>query len=571
VDLMGLPYQNPVTGESIYYRQNNSIQNPRWTVANAANIQNTNRVFGGANLAYAINDNLNVAYRYGVDVYSENNINYSNKGGKTGSIVNQNGIYETWNNTKSIYNHNFNISGDYDIDDFGVTFNVGVDSRSDTFDQNGTRSTGQQVFNVLRHFNFEQQDEIQYLEKRNIMGAFAQTEIDYNRWIYLTLAARKDWVSNLSEANRSIIYPSASASFIPTSAFPELKSDIISLLKVRAGYGTSANFPFGYPIAATLNLNTQSFIKNGNYVISNTSGSVLGNPDLKPERIDELEVGVEGRFFNNRVSLDLSIYNKKTNDLIINRPLDPSTGYTSTQTNIGLIENKGVELDLSFDWIQSNDGLNWNTSMNWSTNDAIVVDLGEDTDKIVYAGFGTLGNAAIPGESLGTIIGSSNTRDSSIENFRWLPGNSIVNNQGSYAVTQDPTIIGDANPDWIANVSNSISYKNLSFNFLFNYQQGGDIFTYTVATLLGRGLSADTLDRELSFILPGVNANGQQNTKQINNSTFYFSNVLYGSDEMLVYDASHWRLGEISLSYSSASEPNRKYSFWKHFFYCLWI
>ena len=427
---------------------------------------------------------------------------------------------------------------------------MGVDSRSDTFDQNGTRSTGQQVFNVLRHFNFEQQDEIQYLEKRNIMGAFAQTEIDYNRWIYLTLAARKDWVSNLSEANRSIIYPSASASFIPTSAFPELKSDIISLLKVRAGYGTSANFPFGYPIAATLNLNTQSFIKNGNYVISNTSGSVLGNPDLKPERIDELEVGVEGRFFNNRVSLDLSIYNKKTNDLIINRPLDPSTGYTSTQTNIGLIENKGVELDLSFDWIQSNDGLNWNTSMNWSTNDAIVVDLGEDTDKIVYAGFGTLGNAAIPGESLGTIIGSSNTRDSSIENFRWLPGNSIVNNQGSYAITQDPTIIGDANPDWIANVSNSISYKNLSFNFLFNYQQGGDIFTYTVATLLGRGLSADTLDRELSFILPGVNANGQQNTKQINNSTFYFSNVLYGSDEMLVYDASHWRLGEISLSYS---------------------
>ena len=151
VDLMGLPYQNPVTGESIYYRQNNSIQHPLWTVNNTANIQNTNRVFGGANISYGINDNLNVSYRYGIDVYSENNTNYSNKGGKTGSLVNRNGIYETWNNTKSIYNHNFNVSGDYDIDDFGITFNVGVDSRSDTFDQNGTRSTGQQVFNVLRH------------------------------------------------------------------------------------------------------------------------------------------------------------------------------------------------------------------------------------------------------------------------------------------------------------------------------------------------------------------------------------------------------------------------------------
>ncbi|MGA1775502.1 MAG: SusC/RagA family TonB-linked outer membrane protein [Flavobacteriaceae bacterium] len=552
VDLMGLPYQNPVTGESIYYRQNNSIQHPVWTVNNAANIQNTNRVFGGANISYGINDNLNVSYRYGIDVYSENNINYTNKGGKTGSLVNQNGIYETWNNTKSIYNHNFNISGDYDIADFGVTFNVGVDSRSDTFDQNGTRSTGQQVFNVLRHFNFEQQNEIQYFERRNIVGAFAQTEIDYNRWIYLTLAARKDWVSNLSAENRSIIYPSASASFIPTQAFPEIKSDFLSLLKVRAGYGTSANFPFGYPIAATLNLDTQSFIKNGNYVISNTSGSVLGNPSLKPERIDEIEVGVEGRFFNNRVSLDLSLYNKKTNDLIINRPLDPSTGYTSTQTNIGLIENKGVEVDLSMDWFQSMDGFNWTTALNWSTNDAIVVDLGEDTDRIVYAGFGTLGNAAIPGESLGSIIGSSNTRyGGSIENSRWVGGGDpVVNNQGSYDITFDPSIIGDANPDWIANISNTISYKGLSFNFLFNYQQGGDIFTYTVATLLGRGLSTDTLDRELSFILPGVNSSGQPNTKMINNSTYYFSNVLYGSDEMLVYDASHWRLGEVSLSYS---------------------
>ena len=552
VDLMGLPWENPKDGSSIYYRQNNSIQNPRWTVKNAANIQNTNRVFGSTNIQYGLSDNLNLSYRYGVDVYSENNINYSNKGGKTGSTVNQNGIYETWNNTKSISNHNFNLNGDYDVDDFGITFNVGLESRSDTFDRNGTRSTGQQVYGVLRHFNFEQQDEIQYFQRRNILGAFVQAEIDYNRWIYLNLAARKDWVSNLNPENQSIVYPSVSASFLPTTLFPELKGDIVSLLKVRAGYGTSANFPTGYPVAATLNLDTQSFKSGGNFIISNSSGSVLGNPNLKPERIDEIEAGIEGRFFRSRMSLDFSIYSKNTNDLIIDRPLDPTTGYTSTQTNIGLIENRGVELDLSYDWIQSNDGLNWSTALNWSTNDAIVKDLGADTDIIVYAGFGTLGNAAIVGESLGTIIGSSVTRyNSDIENFRWTGGgDKVVNNSGSYAETFAPSIIGDANPDWIANISNSVSYKNFSFNFLFNYQQGGDIFTYTVATLLGRGLSADTLDRELSFILPGVNTNGVTNSKQINNSTFYFSNVLYGPDEMLVYDASHWRLGEISLSYS---------------------
>ena len=213
---------------------------------------------------------------------------------------------------------------------------------------------------------------------------------------------------------------------------------------------------------------------------------------------------------------------------------------------------EGVELDLSMDWIRNDDGVNFSTSLNWSTNDAIVVDLGEDTDRIVYAGFGTLGNAAIPGESLGSIIGSSITRSgASIEDSRWVGGDGglIVNNQGSYDETFDPTIIGDANPDWIANISNSVSFKNLSLNFLFNFQAGGDIYSTTVATLLGRGLTTDTLDRELSFILPGVN-NGQPNTKQINNSTFYFSNVLYGPDEMRIYDATHWRLGEVSLSYN---------------------
>ena len=552
VDLMGLPYQNPVTGESIYYRQNNSIQHPLWTVNNAGNTQLTNRVFGGATLAYTINDNLSLSYRYGVDIYSENNVNYANKGGKTGSLVNRNGLYETWNNTKSIYDHNITLSGDYKFSDFGLTFNLGATSRSDVFDQNGTRSTGQQVFNVQRHFNFEQQDEIQFFSQRNITGLYGQADIDYKRFIYLTLGARQDWVSNLAVENRSILYPSASVSFLPTTAFDSIKSDAINFLKVRAAYGTSANFPTGYPIAATLNLDTQSFLTSGgSYVISNSSGSVLGNPGLKPERIDEIEFGLEGRFFNNKLSVDLSVYNKITKDLIINRPLDPATGYTSTQTNIGKIENKGIELDLGMDWFDSRDGLSWNTNLNWSTNDAIVIDLGQDTDRIVYAGFSTLGNAAIEGESLGTIIGSSITRQGgTIEDFRWVGGEYLVNNQGSYDETFDPVIIGDANPDWVANISNTVSYKNVSLNFLFNYQQGGDIYTQTVQTLLGRGLTTDTLDRELSFILPGVNSDGSINTKMINNSTFYFSNVLYGPDELGVYDATHWRLGEVSLSYS---------------------
>ena len=123
------------------------------------------------------------------------------------------------------------------------------------------------------------------------------------------------------------------------------------------------------------------------------------------------------------------------------------------------------------------------------------------------------GNAAIPGESLGSIIGSSITRvGATIENSRWVGGDGglAVNNQGSYDETFDPTIIGDANPDWIANISNSLSYKNLSLNFLFNFQAGGDIYSTTVATLLGRGLTTApnvTCMEEEKVILVDTNDN----------------------------------------------------------------
>ncbi len=551
IDLMGLPYQNPITGGSVYYRQNNSIQHPLWTVHNAGTSQITNRAFGGLSLMYEINDNLNLTYRYGFDVYSENNTNFSNKGGVTGSVANRSGIYQTWNNTNTIDDHNIVLNGEYDInEDFDISFSVGATSRRDVYDQNGVASTGQQVFGVLRHFNFATQDEIQYFEERNVYGIYGQANLGYKDYMFLTLSGREDWVSNLSVDNRTLFYPSASVSFIPTKAIDALsESTAVNYLKLRASYGTSANFPTGYPISSTLSLDTQYFQDQGGVdVVVNSTGSLLGNPNLKPERLDEIEFGIESRLFNNRLSLDLSIYKRITKDLIVDRPLDPSTGFTLTQTNIGEIQNDGVEIDVNYDIFKSEDnGFNWNTGVNWSTSEAIVTDLGNDTDIVVYAGFSSRGNAAIEGEPLGTMIGTSIARDAN--------GNFMVNSSGSYVEQNGNNIIGNANPDFTMNMSNSLSYKNFSLDFLFSWTQGGDMYSQTIQTLLGRGVvNDDGVDRENSFILPGVNPAGQPNTTQINNSTYYFSNVLYGPDELGVYDATVFRLQEVSLSYKLPSK-----------------
>ena len=551
IGIAQLPYAHPITGASIYYRSSNGIQHPLWTVNNTGDAQMTHRVFGGVSAQYDISDNLNVRYSYGYDVYSEDNTSYQNKGGQDGNLEVQSGLYEKWNNTSTIFNHQVTINGDFELDDdWSVTFNAGAESVGREYDRNGVRSTGQNVFNVLRHYNFNSQEEIEFYSRRNVLGVFAQAAFDYQDYLYFTLASRTDWVSNLSEENRSITYPSASISFVPTSVL-DFGNLPIDFLKVRASYGTSATYPGGYPIASTLSLNTKDFKVDGVEVITNTTGSQLGNTGLKPELLAELEFGLEANLFDNRLSAEISYFDRQTTDLIITQPLDPSTGYTSTRTNIGEISATGWEVDLNADWIRG-DKFNWNTSINYTTNQAIVEDLGQNTDQIVYAGFSTRGNAAIPGLPLTSMIGTSVARDDS--------GRPLVDASGSYRTNNDTNyktnkyaLIGDSNPDFIANIGNTITYGNLSLNVLFNASIGGDMYSSFIMTLLGRGITTDTLDRELPYILPGVLADGSPNNKMIDNATTYFGNLILGGDELRTWDASVLRLSEVSLTYDIPS------------------
>ncbi len=543
IDLMGLPFQNPVDGSTVYYRAGNDIQNPRWTVANAFGNQFTDRVFGNGQLTYKLNDNLNAFWRSGISFFTERNEVGQNRGGAEGNI---NGNFSTYDNKITVWDHTAQINGTYYLtDDLDVSFNIGATSRRSIVSQQGVNSTQQIVFGVFRHFNFEEQTDIHFDSDQNILGAYGQAEFGYKSFAYLTLSGRNDWVSNFDAANRSIFYPSTSFAFIPTSAFENFGSsggNGLNFLKIRAGYGTSAGFAGGYPVFNGLGLNARDFqTSDGTLIATNTASDTLGNPDLQPERVEEIEVGIESRFLGNRASLDVSVYTKTTTDLITSRPLDPSTGYTTTSTNIGEVQVQGVEVDFSYNVI-SNESFNWTINSNFTADESSVIDLGQDTDNITIAGFTNLGNFAVPDRPYGIIMGSRILRD---EN-----GDFVVNNTGSYIEEQGLFELGDPNPDWRLNVSNNISYKGFNFSMLWSYRHGGDVYSNTVSALVGRGLVEDTVDRESTFVLPGVTQDGQANTIQVNNSDFYFSNVAFGPSELQVYDGSTLRLREISLGYS---------------------
>ncbi len=560
VDLIGLPFENPIDGSSVYYRDGNDIINPRWTAANVTNRQLTNRFYWNAQLAYQLNDNISLNWRTGLDFYNERNIQSSNKGGVnfTQAIF---GFLNTFDNNNTIWEHFFSVNGNYDLSEkLGASFTLGATSRQDSFDQQGVASTGQIVFGIKRHFNYENQLPIQFTQTRNIVGLLGQATFDYDDMLFLNVSARTDWVSNLTTENNSQTYPGVSLSFLPTNAFSGLKSENgLNFLKVRASYGTSATFPTGYPTVNVVEQNTLRFtdeVGGGGPVTTNQIDNFRANPDLKPELLEELEFGFEAKLWKNRISLDFTYFDRRTNDLIVTEPLAPSTGFTFTQSNIGQIQNEGIEIDLGVDLFKS-ENFNWNSRVNFFTNNEIVTE--QEQDFIAYAGSLAEGgglfrgsNAAIEGESLGTIVGTAIARDEA--------GNFLINDAGSYVVAEqdlngDVPIVGDAIADYTMNFINTLRYKNWNLGFQINHTKGGDILSSTIATLLGRGLIVETLDRENTFILPGVRqSTGEVNNIQLNNSTYYFSNLLFGPTETRIYDASVVRLQEISLGYSFPSK-----------------
>ncbi|MEP3211021.1 MAG: SusC/RagA family TonB-linked outer membrane protein [Maribacter sp.] len=555
IDLLGLPFENPIDNSSVYYRNGNDIINPRWIEKNISNNQLTNRFFWNASLTYDISDNLNVTYRGGMDFYNERNTQASNKGGVrfNDAIF---GFLNTFDNNNTIWDHYLALNGNYDLSEkLGMTFNVGATTRSTEFDQQGVRSTGQIVYGVKRHFNYSNQTPIQFNQKRNIAGVLGQATFDYDNMLFLTLSTRTDWVSNLISENNSQTYPSASLSFLPTAAFPGIKSEKgLNFLKLRAGIGQSATFPTGYPTLGFVEQNTQ-VAGDAGQITTNQIAGFRANPGLKPELLSEIEFGFESKFLNNRVSLDFTYFDRTTKDLIVREPLSPSTGFTFTQSNVGKIEGDGVEVDLGVDWARSqeSDGFNWNTRLNFTTNKFIVTE--QEQDIIIYAGSSLLsraGNAAIKGQQLGVIVGTAIGRDAA--------GNYLVDDGGDYVIAEQDLdgnipIIGNPNPDYVMNIINSMSYKNWNLGFQLSHIKGGDIMSNTVATLLGRGIIEETVDRENTYILPGVSqSTGNTNTRQINNSTYFFNNILFGPAELKIYDASVLRLQELSLGYSFPSK-----------------
>jgi hypothetical protein len=514
-------------------------------------------------LKYDIAKNWNIMYRVGYDQYSDNNYYNQNRGGVDGGNDFVLGLHRTVNGYNTIWDHS--LITDYNAElgsNWRLNLTAGANSQERIYEQNGQRSTQQLVYGLFDHDNFivhdnltEDGSRIDFKSQFLSLGVFAQANLAFKEYLYLTLGGRNSWTSNLEEENRSLFYPSATVSFLPTAAFEGLKnSRAINFLKLRAGYSTSANFGFPYSTRAVLNINTNTFVdRAGTILNSNSISNRLANPDLKPELLQEIEAGVEGRFFNNRFNLDFTYYNRDSKDQILDRELDPSTGFTVTSINAGSVRNYGYEIAAGVNIVRTRDW-NWQVDVNYFQN-RNKVSLPADIKQIVTGGFTDEGTFAIDGKPLGIIQGYYFIRDSgstAVSASGKETGAYIVDNNGNYIPSTGIGILGDPNPDFKMAAISTLSYKGLSFRMQWDYTQGGDIISYSSGSVIGRGLSKDTdFDRQQMLILPGVKQDGTPNDIMTSASQAYFTNLSgFFATDVIVYDATVIRLRELSLSYA---------------------
>ena len=519
-----------------YGQSGDNTANPFWQLYNDEKDEDRSRFFGFAKINYQFNDWLNAFIRVGSDLTNLNRMTLDKpghhfyKGGRLGK-------------SKIAYgelNSEFLITANKDLTEkFNIVVNAGG---------NLSKRTSESITNFGQNFKIPTKyflsnlsdmtppdDQPQAVKKVNSL--YGSASLSYNSFLYLDITARNDWSSTLGEDNRSFLYNSASLSVI-LNKFIDPEQNIFNLIKIRGSLAQVGNDTDPYQLNQTFSVPGAGF--RGLTTLS--APTVKLNPDLKPETVTSNEFGLEFAALNNRLSVDFSIYNIVTTDLIFNVPVPAATGFSFFKENIGEVSNSGIELSISATPIETANFV-WQSTLFYAANKNTLNKLTEGLESITY-NVTNSGNAtlrATVGGSIGDIYGTVWDTD--------VSGNNIVNANGIAIASNPDNLLGNAQPDWIGGWSNTFMFKGLSLSFLIDARIGGQIYADTGAALDGRGVSERSLlYRETGVTLDAIDTStNSKNTSQITGQEYW--NTYSTIAENYVYEQDNVRLRELALGY----------------------
>jgi TonB-linked SusC/RagA family outer membrane protein len=553
---MSLPYEDPATG---YPVSTNPAQydNPLWSNEHNTNTTLTDRTVAGINLSYNITNWLTVSYQLGTNNIALNRKEVTDIGSRAAAGTGQ--IIED-NFNKRELESNFLVTLGHSLGtDFSLKAVLGHNVNQQTTNRQAYKG------NIIISPGIYDIDNTQNVipwggiySQRRLWALFGDVSLGYKDWAYLTLTGRNDWSSTLPEENNSYFYPAISGSFVFTEALG-IPDNILNFGKIRASYAMVGNDADPYSLSNVYEL-SDPFLGQPTITTPNTGN----NPSLKPEMVKETELGTELQFFNSRIGLDFTWYNKISTDMIAPVPVPASSGFEYAYMNFGEMRNRGVEIGLDLVPVKTTGGFTWDLYASFTKNKNKVLSLMEGVDRLAIDNLGIEGLTPTiePDYAYGVFRGSYALRDSA-------SGALIIDPiTGFPYLASDEKVIGDPNPDFNLGLTNTFSYKGITLSFLFDWKQGGDIYSVTISSLLGRGVTKDTEERETSVIIPGVYGDNQGTVYKdnlgnpITNRTSIVVNDLYfypggnettfainGAGEYQIYDGTVYRLRELSIGY----------------------
>jgi TonB-linked SusC/RagA family outer membrane protein len=549
-DIDGLPFEDR-GGRPLAFTSGN-YDHPTWAARHNVITTYEERIITGIRLGYKINNWVNLSYNFGTNtsIINRDEIRdeFSRSAGGLGQIIEDNLRQQEIQSTfLAIFNPRIG-------NDFTLDFKLGNDINERT--SRRQTNTGSDfivpgIFSLentsTKTFNFDRRG------KRRIVGFFADATVGYKNFAFVNISGRNDRTSTLPFKNASYYYPGVSGSLVWTDAF-NLNNLWLDYGKIRVGWAKVGNDAPPNQGEDVFSLSSVNYL--GQAYASNSG--ITNDPDLTPEFTKELEIGTDLSLFKRKINLDFTWYNKTTTDLIYAVAVPQTTGYGTFNTNIGEINNKGIEIGLTLRPIVKKD-FSWEVRGAFTKNKNIVVSLVEGLERTSLPGGFTGGVAPWlePGKPFGYLRGQVADRAAD--------GSLLINPvNGQLIESLDQADIGDPNPDYKLGISTSLNYKGFSLSGVFDMTKGGDMYSVSISSLLGRGVTLDNVDRETGWIIPGVY--GDPNThqailvggKSVPNQTRITTNDLYfgttfainSPDEFNIYDATVYRLREVSLAYS---------------------
>ncbi len=322
-----------------------------------------------------------------------------------------------------------------------------------------------------------------------------------------TATGRYDGSSKFGANHKYAFFPSAALAWRVSQEDFLKESKVISNLKLRVSYGSTGNSEIGqYQSISALASNTAIF--NGARAGGEVQGTIP-NPDLKWEKTDQADFGVDLGLFNNRINVTADIYNKVTKDLLLFAPVPLSSGYDNVLKNIGSVRNRGFELGLNT--YNLTGAFKWNTILNFSVNRNKILALGTHNEDI-FPGPGFLDQTNIlrVGEQVGTFFGLvregtwGSTEAVEAAKFNAKPGDlkeKDLNGDGKID-GRDRTILGYAYPKYEMEFINKFSYKNWDLVIDIQVSQGNSVLNLGYATSEDRQTLANSYTTVLNAWTP---------------------------------------------------------------------